>query len=98
VTTTPDVSRIESCPALDLDMAELGEAFFRLALTARQLGHKDVASTVRDYYHPQTPTMEFVKDVMTEDPQVVAERWFGGDSNALQITNALMNAHRRERG
>lgn len=78
---------------INLDLTRLGDALVRLALTARQLGHARTAHTVQDYWHPcGSLEMEFVRDVFSLNPDDIAERWFGGEANAVRLTNALREA------
>ena len=78
-------------PFLDLDLAQIGDALVRFALTARQLGHKSIASTVEDYSRPGPPEHNFVRDAFLLTPQEMADRWFGGDENAVRFTSILLD-------
>ena len=43
--------------AMELDATRLGDALMTAYMISVQLGHKHVANTLRDYYHPGRPSM-----------------------------------------
>jgi hypothetical protein len=86
------LDRIQSCPLLRLDLQAVGDQLARAVITARQLGHDTTARTIQDYWAPGgSPEHEFIRDVFTLSPDEIAERWMDGESNAVQITRAILD-------
>ena len=54
--------------AMELDATRLGDALMTAYMISVQLGHKHVANTLRDYYHPGPAEHEqaFLVDLFTQ--------------------------------
>ena len=80
--------------AMELDATRLGDALMTAYMISVQLGHKHVANTLRDYYHPGPAEHEqaFLVDLFTQPTDVIGERWFGGVDGLLRAIAGVMRA------
>lgn len=80
--------------ATELDATRLGDALMTAYMISVQLGHKHVANTLRDYYHPGPAEHEqaFLVDLFTQPTDVIGERWFGGADGLLRALAGVMRA------
>ena len=80
--------------AMELDATRLGDALMTAYMISVQPGHKHVANTLRDYYHPGPAEHEqaFLVDLFTQPTDVIGERWFGGVDGLLTALAGAMRA------
>jgi hypothetical protein len=73
----------------DLDPALIGQILINSVAAASALGHKRLASTLRDYVDcdddSTPPESRFVRDAITRPVAEVVAEWYGGSQNASAL-------------
>lgn len=88
----------DSAPILDLDPAKLGEIVIRLGAASAMAHHSTVRSTVRDYLSPNCPELEYVRDLFMKKTPEIADRWYGGEFEAVCLATSTLGTRYGVRG
>jgi hypothetical protein len=80
-------------PVEDLDPTLVGTCLMNAVVASAAAHHANPRDTVVSYgQHVASPEATFVRDVLFRSTDEIADRWFGGRTNAARIAATVMAA------